>query len=417
MTRANRKVFRVPVVVLAFLLATATPGTRPLHAGDTGPHGGQTSRPANRPDASAEEPSEPSREKNDPYGWSWVPAGGPFSTKETNLGFGALVLFSFYLAKTQETRPSSVSLRLAYTTRNQAVFAVEPRFFFEDSRYALLSRYEFRFFPNRFYGLGNQAPDLIQDYTEERIYLDTEFQRRLLPDFFLGLRHELDRLEVIRLGIPPNPPRPSTNYLNQGEVPGDTGELLNGFGPTLVFDRRDSQYSATRGHYYRAGFLMFPAFAGSPNQSFARLAIDLRHYIPLFRTTIPLWDSRRTHVLAAQFYGEYVLGDSPFQALPTLGGPRQMRGYFRGRFRDNYYSTAQIEYRLPLLWRIDAAGFFSAANIAGPNSVGGDGSFTFTTGGGLRGIFDKEQRTVIRVDFGISGAGDTAVIFNRSEAF
>lgn len=373
-----------------------------------------------QPDAEPESGTDPELETEpDPYRSSWIGGGAPFSTKETSLGFGALALYSFFLHESPETRPSSLSLRVAYTVRNQTVVAFEPRLFLKDSRYSIQGQYEFRFFPNRFYGLGNQAPDLIQDYTERRVRAGSEFQWQLRPDVYLGVRHEFDRLAVLRLSDPPTSSnsRDLVDYLGSGAVPGAPGETLNGSGIAFIVDDRDSVFSATRGRLYRGEVTAFPEFAGTSDTTFARLRIDLRNYVKTFSPRIAFWDERRSQVLALHLYGEYVTGDPPFQALPTLGGPRRMRGYFRGRYRDNYYTAGQIEYRAPILWRIDVTAFAAAAHITGPSSTGGDGRLTYATGAGLRALVDVEKRTMVRIDFGIADSGDIAIIFGRSEAF
>lgn len=376
-------------------------------------------REAERPPDAEPEPGTDPETEPDPYRSSWIGGGAPFSTKETSLGFGALALYSFFLHESPETRPSSLSLRVAYTVRNQTVVAFEPRLFLKDSRYSIQGQYEFRFFPNRFYGLGNQAPDVIQDYTERRVRASTEFQWQLRPDVYLGARYEFDRLEVLRLSDAPtsSTARGLVDYLDSGVVPGAQGETLNGSGAALIIDDRDSVFSATRGRLYRAEITAFPEFAGTADTTFAKLRVDLRNYIKTFSPKIAFWDERRSQVFALHLYGEYVAGDPPFQALPTLGGPRRMRGYFRGRYRDNYYTAGQVEYRAPILWRIDVTAFAAVAHITGPSSTGGEGRLTYATGGGLRALVDVEKRTMVRIDFGIADSGDVAIIFGRSEAF
>lgn len=359
-----------------------------------------------------------SESEEDPYRSSWIGGGAPFSTKETSLGVGALVLYSWFLAETPDTRPSSVAVRAAYTVRNQFVGTVEPRIFFPRSTFALIGLYEYRFFPNRYYGLGNDAPSTIQDYTEDRFTAETELQYQLITNLFLGFRHELDQLDVIRVGDSSDfPETEGIDYLDSGLVPGGDGVLLNGLGLTMTWDSRNSEFSATQGEFGRVEYQRFPEKLGGADVSFDSVSFDARRYFETFSPRIPWWDDRRPQVLAFQVYGEYVFGDAPFQALPRLGGPRRMRGYFRGRYRDNYLTTAQVEYRMPLFWRINAAAFAGVANVAGPNGDGGPGRFTYVLGAGLRGLVDVKKRTMVRLDFGFSDEGDIAIILGRSEAF
>lgn len=355
-------------------------------------------------------------DEDDPYRSSWIGGAAPFSTKETSLGFGGLVLYSWFLAETPATRPSSIAVRAAYTVRNQLVTTIEPRIFFADSTIALFGRYEYRYFPDRFYGLGNEAPDTIQNFTEQRVTAATELEYQLRPNLFVGVRHELDELNVLEIedstGFPDD-----VGYLDGGRVPGRAGELLNGVGTTLTYDDRDSEFAATRGRYFNLTYLAFPEALGTADLTFNSFRFDARAYLRTFSPEIPWWDERRPQILAIQVYGEYVNGEVPFQALPRLGGPYTMRGYYRGRYRDNYLTSAQAEYRMPLFWRINATAFAGIANVAGPNGSGGTGQITYVFGGGLRALVDVKKRTMVRLDFGFSDEGDLAIIFGRSEAF
>ena len=56
--------------------------------------------------------------------------------------------------------------------------------------------------------------------------------------------------------------------------------------------------------------------------------------------------------------------DAPFLLLPLLGGADRMRGYRKGRFRDDMLWAAQTEYRLPLFWRFKGTAFTSAGEVA-----------------------------------------------------
>ena len=93
--------------------------------------------------------------------------------------------------------------------------------------------------------------------------------------------------------------------------------------------------------------------------SFQRAEVDLRQYISLLR-------NRR--ILALR--GLVSLSDAdagaqvPFYYQRSLGGPDDLRGFHRSRFRDTHALLLQAEYRWEIFTAVDGAVFYDAGKVA-----------------------------------------------------
>ena len=98
-----------------------------------------------------------------------------------------------------------------------------------------------------------------------------------------------------------------------------------------MWDSRDNIFYPSKGNYQYFRVIFYPVMS---DFVFAKFELDARH----FRST------GKNGVFAGNFYLESVVGETPFYKLPSIGG-KQMRGYFYGRYRDNFFSMVQLEYR------------------------------------------------------------------------
>lgn len=93
--------------------------------------------------------------------------------------------------------------------------------------------------------------------------------------------------------------------------------------------------------------------------SFHRVEADVQHYISLLR-------NRR--VLALHAVASVSNADDgariPFYLQRTLGGPDDLRGFHRFRFRDQHALLFQAEYRWEIFTAVDGAIFYDAGKVA-----------------------------------------------------
>jgi hemolysin activation/secretion protein len=104
------------------------------------------------------------------------------------------------------------------------------------------------------------------------------------------------------------------------------------------------------------------------------------------------------HILAMELFANFVRGDAPIKELAELGGPRIMRGYYRGRFRDNYVTAFQAEYRMPVYKRIGIVAFAGLGKVYNPSELNLDG-LHYSYGGGLRYKINKREKLNLRIDY------------------
>jgi hypothetical protein len=93
--------------------------------------------------------------------------------------------------------------------------------------------------------------------------------------------------------------------------------------------------------------------------SFHRVEADAQHYFPMFnqRRVIAL------HAFASS--SSAADGDAvPFYLQRTLGGPDDLRGFRRFRFRDENILLLQAEYRWEIFTAVDGALFYDAGKVA-----------------------------------------------------
>ena len=93
--------------------------------------------------------------------------------------------------------------------------------------------------------------------------------------------------------------------------------------------------------------------------SFSRAEASLVQYIPILR------DRRVLALRALATVTEPDAGAQvPFYLLPTLGGPDDLRGFRRFRFRDRHAILLQAEYRWEIFTALDGAIFYDAGKVA-----------------------------------------------------
>jgi hypothetical protein len=96
--------------------------------------------------------------------------------------------------------------------------------------------------------------------------------------------------------------------------------------------------------------------------SFDRLEADLQQYVPLLR------DRRLLALRAFASVSEADDGaEVPFYLQRTLGGPDDLRGFRRFRFRDRHALLLQAEYRWEIFTAVDGAIFYDAGKVASRN--------------------------------------------------
>ena len=308
-------------------------------------------------------------------------------TPETHVGVGGLGVALFKnIHETIPTRTSNVEMVFLYTSRHQiilipryTIFTKGEKWMFEGLGEELIN------FKDFYYGRGDKTPSSnIEQVTYNVLGWENRVGRKLFANRHLFVGAETRAIYYYDLKTEPN------GLLENNKNTGYNGSKSVGLGPALTWDERDNVVNASRGFYWDFRYSAYLKELGG-SVSYHRIIFDLRKYLTL--------NTAKRHILAFQLYNNFVRGEAPFKELAELGGPRVLRGYYRGRFRDNYMSAFQTEYRMPLYKRLGFVAFAGVAKVYGPESVNLEG-LHYSYGGGLRFTINKKERLNIRFDWG-----------------
>ncbi|MCZ6694767.1 MAG: BamA/TamA family outer membrane protein [Bacteroidetes bacterium] len=331
----------------------------------------------------------------------WVALPVISYSPETKLGLGALGmrLFKFNWSDTT-TRTSNVQTYLIFTTAGQLLFSPTYFIFTNNEKYFINGNIAIFKFPEFYYGVGNDLPESNEEEVNYNlIRWENQLLRKLSKVHFGGLQ--------IRYFNQYNVIREEGGLLDSTQVAGFNGSVVAGLGPVLLYDSRDNVVNASKGFFLELSATFHGHYFGG-EYNFQRYRIDVRKFLPL--------NPDRSHVLAFQFLGNFVVGEAPFKQLSELGGDEIMRGYYRGRYRDQHLLAVQSEFRFTL-WR-----FIGMVVFAGVGDVANNvGDFNFADikpsfGVGLRVMVNKKEKVNIRADLGF-GKDSSGFYLDITEAF
>lgn len=297
------------------------------------------------------------------------------------------------------TRTSNVQALAIYTARRQFVTALNSTIFFPGERYILNTQMSYSHFPDKFWGLGNVAPDSNEEpYTFRQYYIYMHLQRLLGRRLFAGLVYEFQRLMDVTF-VP-------GGLIDQKQVPGRFPYHISGAGLSLTYDSRNNAFTPSAGTLAQVYFEHCAPYVGS-QFTYTNYVVDLRTFRRI----------TGRHILAMQAFGFFGAGEVPLRSFATFGGSNNMRGYYDGRYRDKTQVVLQAEYRLPLFWRIGAVGFGSIGNVAGQPGTSLVEHVKWAYGAGLRFALKPSEGLNLRIDYGIGQGTSRGLYFQIGEAF
>jgi outer membrane protein assembly factor BamA len=308
-------------------------------------------------------------------------------TPETHFGIGALGVMLWKSHHPEiKTRTSNAELLFLYTSRHQIIFIPRYTIFTRGEKFMLEGfGEELIDFRDNYYGVGDKTPSSNREIISYDVLgWENRVGHRIIKNkhLFAGLETRIIRYFNIKT-------EPGS-LLKSEMTSGYQGSTSIGFGPSMTWDERDNVVNPSKGFYWDMRYSFYSKDIGSTNE-YHRVIIDFRKYF--------LLNSAKHRILAFQVFNNFVKGDAPFKELAELGGPRVLRGYYRGRFRDNYLSAFQAEYRMPLYKRLGMVAFAGVAKVYNPESVNLEGLHT-SWGAGLRYTINKKERLNLRLDWG-----------------
>jgi outer membrane protein assembly factor BamA len=190
--------------------------------------------------------------------------------------------------------------------------------------------------------------------------------------------------------------------VHEFELPNSTLKVKTaGMGPLFSYDNRDDNYYPEKGQLFQLRWLNYGTFLGS-DFSYDRINLNFNHYQPLNEST----------VLALRTNFDTVSGDPPFFDLPTF----DMRGFPKGRYRDNNTLSLSSEVRYKFHPRWGVVGFVETGWHAGEFDRLLSEENIVSYGTGLRWQMSAQHKIHLGIDLAFS-EDDNAVYVRVGEQF
>lgn len=323
--------------------------------------------------------------------------GGPHYSSEKKFGLGLLAAGTFSTNRGDSLTPlSNVSLYTDVSTSGFYEVGVRGTVRFKRDRIRINYDADFSSLPDKFWGIG---------YTEN-INNDNETNYKLLmseckvnalfgvlPDFYVGPLMELTFVK----GTPKNP---DMLWLWEGEK---MRTFSYAVGAHISYDTRDNLTAPQKGVNLTLEQRFYPKWMKNTTV-FASTELTAAWYHTAWKGA----------VIAAQYHTLVNYGDTPWGMLATMGGSYNMRGYFKGRYRDKGEMDVTLELRQRVWRRIGVVAWGGAGTIFPRLSQIDMHHILPNFGAGVRWEFKKNVN--VRLDVGF-GKGQTGFIFNINEAF
>lgn len=320
--------------------------------------------------------------------------GGPSYSVDTKLGIGVVASGLYRLDKEHlALPPSNISIYSNITTSGFFSIGIGNNTIFSEDSYRVNADFNFAYMPTRYYGIGFEAGDqgVFSKFDKRQVYFKADLLKKVSKNLYAGLAVSVKDLK-------------SSNFKNKRFKPKDNlHNTVLGSGFILSYDSRDFIPNPSEGWYIKYEQRFFPKAFGN-NNTFNQIDFTLRTYQKIGPKTIVAFD----------FNGILKNGDVPWNMLSQVGGSRQMRGYYSGRYRDKKQFNSQIEIRQKIYNRHGVAVWGGLGKIFDSFSNLDFHHILPTYGIGYRWEF--KDRVNIRLDYGI-GKDHGGFYFNINEAF
>jgi len=298
-------------------------------------------------------------------------------------------------------RPSTIGLSVLVSQNRQFSINLLPDIWLRDNTYRLGGELKWQYWPDKFFGVGNDTRKEDEEYYVSRIWgIKLDMLRMVTRDLYAGVLLEIENNNIVEYDTV------SHASLPEGSIPGSQHSTISGIGLTLAWDSRSDILLPASGAYYQFRLVYFNQAMGS-TYSYTKWIIDLRKY----------WTLGKDHLLFVQAYGKFLWGrEVPFRNMAMLGGDKLLRGYFKGRYRDHNLFVGQVEYHSPYIWRFGLVAFAGVGDVFHAASTLQDIRIKPAGGIGVRFKLFKDRRMNLRLDLA-AGKENHGIYLGILEAF
>jgi len=316
---------------------------------------------------------------------------------ETRLVYGAGGSATFrFRSDSASARPSSVVAGAAYTQNKQLLLYSQYQLFLKNNKYYVFGEAGYYLYSYYFFGVGqDEVPEELYKVNYPRIKLNVT--RLILPHVYVGFGYQFEQYDINE--------RKEGGTLIQNTIPGSEGSRTSGLGMLFIYDTRNMIFFPTKGWYAQLSAINNGNQWGGDYQ-FSRFQLDITKYQRLYKEVI----------LAVNSYNSFIVGTAPFQQQSQLGGNKQMRGYYQGRFTDYNLMVLEGEVRFPLYRQLGAVAFINSGALGGKTDFIRFNAIKYSYGLGLRYTINRKDHLNIRLDYA-KGPGTSGIYFTIGEAF
>lgn len=323
----------------------------------------------------------------------WFVLGGPRYETDSKLGVALTGSINYRLDRCDNgTQPSNaMAWAEASTAGFWSIGASGTTIFPADSK-RLNFEIRYSYSPSLFWGIGYDrgADDISIKLHNRETQLQADLMFRISPNVFLG-------------------PAIEWNYANSGNVEtiepfdGQDRVVRNyGMGYAIQYDSRDLITNASSGLYLYLKQVFKPKFMWN---KYAFTTTDFR--ASYYHTA---WCDA---VVAGEIRGLFNMGNPSWAMMARIGNNANMRGYYKGRFRDKHSITAQVELRQHV-WRHSGIVAWAGAGNVFHNSEQFK-KLLPTFGIGYR--FEVRKKMNVRFDYGWGSHGEHGMVMSMYESF
>lgn len=320
--------------------------------------------------------------------------GGPHYDSMTGMGLGVIGSYGYRMNDCESPlQPSVLTVRGDVSTAGFWLVGAQNNMILSGDSKRINSSFKVEHMPIYFWGM--EFPNGKNDDNKTRMKqfhmeFNTNVLFRIVKGLFVGPYVHWEYNKSDSIDIP---------QLLEGQ---ELFQRNYGVGLTVDYDTRDNITGPTRGVYMHLNQVFFPRFLWNGNYAFTRTDFRFSFYKKAWRGAI----------IAADVRAVFNYGSPSWATMAKWGGTDNMRGYYRGRYRDDHMMNATIELRQQL-WRwLGMTAWFGGGSVFHDSH---SMHFLPNAGIGLRWAFRKHVN--IRLDYGFGRAGESAFIFGINEAF
>ena len=322
---------------------------------------------------------------------------------ETKWEFGASTVVVGYAKKDTNNRLSEINGFTFLTSEKQYGGVIEHALYSNKNKWFFLGKLKIQSFPLSYHGIGHDTPkEKIAVVDAFSFNWKERFLRNVWRDFYIGL--ELDFQSMSRVNF-----QPYTNEESLLKPNGYKGFNNFGLGLGLLYDNRHNVLNVRHGFFAETAMLIYSKDLGSIT-NFSSILTDFRYFHPI----------GKRNVLAIQSFGQFTLGEAPFNQYALMGGEMMMRGYYLGRFRDKNYISLQTEYRmlpLPFAKKFGLAVFASSGIIYNKVANLNSQYIKYAGGAGVHYLLFPKKDVWTRIDFALNNEGGSGLYLYIGCAF